>query len=906
MSRSCWILLAVVTILVFCITFLFWPDKPDATGPFPPGPNVRISSKPFQPIVQNNTQTVNQPTDASIPPTAAPNIIESSTKPPLPSALRIRIVDALGEPVKKGVITLQGNQHTFYGGLFRHEDIPIKSCELVASADEYSSATETFDPSKTGEYSIILEYTSSHGVTIYADKDKKIPCPGAEVYLWKGNAPPRPLRNKTPVLVEGLNQSTPYDTVIIARDHGALRVASIPKKVIPDAQNKYFQGYSLRPFINDLITGVDSCNWGANRWTENRDVMKQALIKYTPMSNPTSPNLRIWDILSLAEKTYSSSWERVMIRFIHEGKECFSHIRMPPVPTERTLIKQGKTDNNGQCIFTGLAPGIYYIQACKASQRSIIAPFLPTQAHTKLSISNSSRVFVNVEKAGLEHVKETFGRAVENAQVSLIPDGNPATKGKGIYSGSTDNTGMVILKPVQWGTYRMKTQIPEEYSASTIIQNVTIENACHNFTVRIDAGFSVSGKVVRKDNNSGVADFPVELMKMYSTNNYIHGVVKTDAEGNFVFTKVYPGTYWLKSYLDYDENMEFAPHPIRFIIGANGALPNIPHLEFVVDDKDVEGLEYPVTPIARTRFTGQVVDENNRPVPGAILTIEDRRGKNPLLVKTLGPQPPTTDEDGKFDLIIPAGVDPEQYEFTFHIVANLIQVIPYTPSGESGFSVLQDKIIPLGQGEIPVTFHIGEEHADLKITLNTSLFTKRINGIIKTEDNGSLDGISVSATQDNFKFPATPSEDGTFVINGVKPGKITLSTFSPWREVEFELLGSKYISEYHNEYFLLDIPSDDSPDLYVEITLKKAGYLTGVVQDSNGIPKQGVWIMTQLPWGKGLTSQAPTGIDGQFLMSGIPLNYTYDLKAFDENSNKILTLVNGVQPSAEGLVIQCP
>lgn len=914
MKKSYWLLLAIVSILVFCLIYFFLPGNLQTTGPFPPGPNVRISSKPFQPIISEKPRAGKQPLDMRTPPlelTSNPTVAASSpeTLPPenAQNTLRVRVQDALGEPVKKGVIALNGKEHTLYGGLFLCEDIPKESCGMVASAKGYSSATGMFDPSKTGEYSFTLEYTSSHGVTVYADKAKKTLCPGADVYLWKGMTPPRPPITNTPVLVEGISWLSPYDTDIISRTNVGLRVASIQKS-IPYAKNHYYQGLSLRPSVQDVITGVDLCNWGAYRWEANRDIVNQKRFKYTPIPDPTSPNLRIWDVLSMAEKSGQGDrlHERIMIRFLHDEKECYSHIRMPLIPVDKTLIQQGKTDQNGQCKFSGLPPGIYYIQAGRANQRSAIITFLPTQGHTQLAIFDSSRVSVSVKISGLEQTGSLFGQSVPNAKVSLMPSGNPDIQGKGLYSGSTDKVGMVILKPVQWGTYRMSVEIPEEYSAPPIIQEVTIYSAYHDFTILIDSGVSVSGKVVRKDHNTGVPDYSVELRRTYSNDNYIHGVAKTDSEGNFVFIKVQPGTYILKSYLDYDENTKFLPYPTHFIIGAIGAIPNIESLEIEVNDTDVEGLEYPVSPVTLTHWSGQVVDEDNIPVPGARLSIEYRLGKNPLSVKTLGPQPPTTDENGRFSLMIPSGAEAVRKEYTYYLVADMVQVIPYTPSEDSGHSIIKDTIVPLAQGEIPVTFHIGDERMNLKVTLNTSLFTKRINGIIKTEDNGPLDGISISARQDQFQLPVSLSNDGTFLINGLKPGKITISTMSRGIDVQIEGLDSKILPEYHNECILVDIPSDDNPDLYVEITLKKAGYLTGVVLDSDGIPKKGVWIITQLPWDKGLISESPTEIDGQFILSGIPLNYRYDLTVLEDKSNAILTVVNGVQPSVDGLVIQCP
>ena len=503
----------------------------------------------------------------------------------------------------------------------------------------------------------------------------------------------------------------------------------------------------------------------------------------------------------------------------------------------------------------------------------------------------------------MESIDSITAKSVPDAQVSLIPGNSVETQGKGVYMGTTNNIGTAEFKSVQWGAYQLQVQLPEKYSQPPITKDIVIDRAHHYFVIPVeDKGVTVSGKVVRKDTNAGVPDFPMEFRRVFTGDDYSYGVVKTDAEGNFSFHHVQPGRVNLRYYVQSEEKMDFLPYPCSFIYGSVGAIPDVEKLDFEVAGKNIEGLVYPVVPVVFTRFTGKVVDQSDNPIPDVRLTLEDRGiGPNPLLVKSIGPQPSKTDGDGKFDLMIPSGADPEKKEYALHLTASHVQVTPYKENNEPGVHVVEDTVIPLAQGEIPITFHIGDELKNLKIILNSNLFTKRVHGVVKTEDGGSLDGTSVSVSQGNFGFNAMLSSDGTFIVNGLKPGKAVLRTYSRFTEIKLERLGTKTIYDYHCEFVQLEIPPGDEPDLYVEITLKKAGYLAGMILDKNGVPIKGALVFSH-----GLGSESLTGSDGIFFINNVPINSVYDLTALDDKSGAILAELKGVQSNDANIIIRRP
>lgn len=919
MKKLHWLLLVGILIGVFCLTFFYWPSKRPAQGPFPPGPNVRISNKPFPSIVSATPPSEVQATIRSFPittPTIAASTPESRLMENVSNAtpaLRIRIADALGEPIPKGVISLNGKAQLFYGGLSICQDVPQATCELAASAEGYSSATATVDPSKTRDYSFTLEYVSSHAVTVYSEYDDsnrralptfKKPCGGADVFLWRGAVPPRPPANNTSVIV-GILFSNDACQAAIVRTPGNVQFASIPRKLSNSPTTRMAAGEYLRPLSGDIITGVDLLNWGADQTLSD---MQKIQIRFSPPPEINSRHLRIWDVFALAAKTDDSAWGRLFIRFVHENTDYYHDIRLPDIPAERTLFRQGKTDAEGQCTFSGLPPGIYYVQAQFAGRRSPVETFLPTRGHTKLGLFNSARVIVEVVKKELNAL--LLARPVLNAQVALTPSGNPDTQGKGIYTGTTNDLGRALFESVQWGSYRINVKLPEDYPLPPIAQEVVIDQSRHRFTVPVEGtGIVVSGRVINQETHAGVADYPIQLEKV---NQYTHAIQKTDAEGNFTFTNVQPGWHELQPFLEYEEGLNYLPYPTRFLQAQSISLPDVPKIDLQIEDKNIEGLEYPVIPSVLTHLRGQVVDREEKPVPGVRLSLDDRSaGNNPDLcqhIKALGPQPSTTDAHGKFHLEIPAGADPEHRDYTFDLVANYVKVIPFSSSMNpfKQFQIIEDTIVPLAQGKLSVTFRIGDDRSNLKIVLDASLFTKRIIGLLKTEDGGPLDGIGVSAIQDDFTIHSDLSSDGSFTIDGVKPGEVVLRTESRLKEVELGDFKSEFVPEYHNEWMELEVPSGNNPDLYVEITLLKAGYLAGVVLDNQGVPQKGAWIFTKIPGGAGLGSFIPTESDGLFIIQNVPLNYTYDLTAYDKKSNAVLGELKGVQPTADHLVIQCP
>ena len=909
MKLRYWLITLLVVFSVI-ILIVYWepekkPEKIISKGPFPPGPNIRISASPFPPAPSPSVFSVTpaiQPEKTANPSaTIQETTASQSAEQALSSSFRINVQDALGEPIKKGKISIQGKEHPFYGGLLLCDDTPKGNCELAVAADGYRSATGTIDLSKTNEYTITLEYTSTHGVTVYSDEKRNNPCSDADVYLWKGPAPPRPVDMQAAGFVERW-ESEDIRNITFARNNMGILAKSIQKKYKDHLFNGY-PGGKFMPWTNDWISGVDLLNWDGRRY-----ILKEEEIHYTRIIDPGSTHLRMWDVLSMAEKKDFTLWQFVMLRFLHKENEYFTYLRMPIRPEEKTLFRQGKTDRKGYCSFTGLPPGIYYAQACKKNTKSSILTFYPTRADGKLSLFDSASVVVKVEKTGGELFNSSIARTVPNVQVSLIPSITVETQGKGVYMGTADHYGWTNFKSVQWGAYQLKVQFPEEYSYPPVTKEIVIDKPHHCFIIPVeDKGVKVSGKVVRKDTYAGVENFPIELSAASNNLQCSNGAVKTDSEGNFYFDHIQPGKYSIHYFSQSEEKMDFIPYPSYFLYQSKGGGSQTESLYFEVADKNIEGLEYPVVPVVITRFNGTVVDQNNKPIPEAWVTLESRAGNFSDDIRPLGPQPAKTDGDGKFDLFIPSGATPQNKEFTFYLVATYVKVIPYSESNP-GNNDVKDTIIPIAHGEIPITFHAGDQFENLKIGLNANLFTKRINGIVKTEDGGSFEGIEVLITQDGFDFNPAVAGDGTFTINGLKPGYAELNTSSPYTEVRLDRIGTKLINTYYNEYVQLQIPSDETPDLYMEITLKKAGYLAGMVVDKNGKPVKDARVQNHVVDGKGIWAgfTNPTAVDGMFFISNAPLNYAYNLTAMDEKGDVVLGELNGIQPNNVNIVIRCP
>ena len=382
-----WLFIILTAVAVILAILFFLPEKKFSEGPFPPGPNIRISTTPFQkaasPIVIPASPTIKPDTSAMANLVASVTAEEVTAFPVSSTAgassLCINISDALGDPIPKGAIVFQGKERTFYGGLLLCNDIPNGVYELAASAEGYSSVTGTVDISKTHAFNFILEYTSTHGVTVYTDEKQKNPCAGADVYLWKGPVPKRPVQTNTGILVEGATNN--FSSATFAHDAMGIHVESIQKKY-DDHLYKGYPGGNLKPHQFDVISGVDLCNWNGSRY-----ILHEEYIRFTRMSDPVSPHLRMWDVLAMADKTESSSLERVLIRFLHKENEYGANVLIPSLPVEKTLVQQGKTDGKGQCVFSVFPLESIMSRHAKIMQRAAYIHFCPPVRIRKLSYS---------------------------------------------------------------------------------------------------------------------------------------------------------------------------------------------------------------------------------------------------------------------------------------------------------------------------------------------------------------------------------------------------------------------------------------------------------------------------------------------------------------------------------------
>lgn len=196
MKKLYWILPIILSIFVFSYFYFYVVEESSTVGPFAPGPNVRISTKPLQTIKKEQLDThekqsendvsIESPTSATTITSSSPEILVVNNTP---DTLRFHILDALDEPIQKGVITLEGREHTFYSGLFLTEDVPKNDCDIIVSAEGYSTVKDTYDSSKPRDYFFTLEYTSVHSVTVFTDQSNRKTCSGADVYIWHGRTP---------------------------------------------------------------------------------------------------------------------------------------------------------------------------------------------------------------------------------------------------------------------------------------------------------------------------------------------------------------------------------------------------------------------------------------------------------------------------------------------------------------------------------------------------------------------------------------------------------------------------------------------------------------------------------------------------------------------------------------------
>ncbi|HPA48113.1 MAG TPA: hypothetical protein PK395_20280 [bacterium] len=892
-ARSYLVIVLLIVLLVLLV--VLWPGGKDQRATITFGEIEQLNGQARTPPIAPegiSTPAISPASGTGIPtpveivsatPAGQDTIPESD---PTLKSLQVSIMDALGDPIPAGQLRVAGKEYRFTEGRILVRVPGEGEQELVAEAEGYQTATKRIDVSNTDETTIVLEYLSSIEVTVYASEDKRDPAVGAEVFLWVGARPQRPVPPTATVKVEpGSVGGNLYDADLkIEKDVVTVADAETKKwerELPPDPDGR------LKLSANDIIIGLGGCMYRSGDRAQFQHRHKEPILK--AIAEPNSPRLRVWDTIAmcaLAASDAGNSSKSEIMEFEGRFGRAHTYLRLPRPSVERKLVSMGTTDSQGRCRFDALEPGMYYVQARKGDERTLIVTVPPVRGGAEHHLCGGSKVTVEARATGVDlHYWDLSG--IQKADVLL--QAQPGTDNPGQYMGRTDDYGRVSFQSIPWGTYNLTVAPPPDYRTSPQQRTATIEDAGHYFLFFFDLGVTISGKVLRQDTQEPVEGF--ELILTTSTPRHqtvYYDAQRSDKEGHIVFRNVLPGWYTITC-MDDNSNIEigyaggflsaFVPSP------QGGELKEMG--EFEVGDEGIHGFVYYVAPSLQTRFSGRVTREDGSPASGVSVFIKGLMGYCTT-------ESPTTDSDGQFDFILMLGGD--WGDSIGKIQAQEADISP--PYLDSNGMLVQNPGILHAEGFCKVPMHPGETVTGITIVLKQQPH-KSIVGTIQTEDGEPPGEVNIYAEQGSFRMPGKMSEDGTYRIEGVTPGKAWLSFEPKSYQISSERFGFRYISDYCRESVQIEI-TQEQDTVTVDVVLHKSGHLAGIVVDENKNPAEGVMVRTVH---LGFPQVVRTDVTGLFWIGFLRQDQEYTLEVLKNEDSEPLARFEGLKPTIENIII---
>jgi hypothetical protein len=896
-----------------------------------PNPNATFYIEP-NPSSQSEIAQTGAPVSSS--PDKGRDVVESASATSLvPTDISVNqerkltctIHDLLGNPVKSGLILLDKQEHPFYGGELLLESIPAPPFKIEARAKSYQPQTITFDSLALPSIDFVLDYYCDFKVNVFSDASNTIlqkPQPGAQVSLYKATQCPRPIAMNQRVFIENSPFEKPVLYNLRFQDDLLEIVQAINLNQFSIELDRKFQKFSkefITPEVGDRITSIGV--YPPPFKTVDKPIYDRAFKYLIPRYSPRDNMLRMIDALSLGLKRLTVERNATSIQMVrNNGRYAIRRLFLPTFSGSEEFVRKEVTNENGICWFRNMTPGLYFVLAKYENQTSLPRPLHPSSAGVNLELSSVGQLSVFTKRKGIDFSYPFGAKCVPDVELKLkSTDDNKAR----LHLANT-KYGRARFENLPFGKYAITANPLNAPELSLVKHEINITYPRQTTHIYFDGWSShrIEGTVVLKDDETPIEGIPLELYE-HIRGSYVFSLKTiTDSAGSFSFTDLPKGTYKInyapemdkrdyRLFIDDDVHLQSNP-PFYYETREASRTPDI-----VIDDKSVYTVKLEMLHSKKTTFLGTVINEKNIPVPNAI--IDFFRMKDNVEHRILSTENVYSDTDGNFAFSIWTE-DLEQWKdkvYTGKLAATLYnqaftQIFQPSPldemRGEWGISSSNRSFNMSGSTNL--RFTLGEHHDSLQIILKDDLLLT-LEGRVLTKDGDIPDGarVYVSDLEANNVEVAGDyySDDGTFVISGIRPVDSLL-----YIKYAYTQGGNGEITEYMDEAItitqtqmeeMLSRIKNNEPLMKMEVTLQKSGYLAGKVVDQYGEPIESVSVRPSALLGK--YKDSCTKSNGDFHISQLQFGETYSLYVGNK-AGTLVELLSNLQPNMDNLILNYP
>lgn len=214
----------------------------------------------------------------------------------------------------------------------------------------------------------------------------------------------------------------------------------------------------------------------------------------------------------------------------------------------------------------------------------------------------------------------------------------------------TDADGKYSISGLPPGTYRVRIDVPEGMSIHNPEQELKVKDrGCREVVFLLEPDTRITGKVLDAQ-GMPAADVLMELVPVAREGEAFPSYVRTDKEGRYVMKLVRPGRYHLGVRIAGSAGATYVPYPQTYFPGVKDR--SQANVITITEGQRIEldELILPARFIDRT-LNGIVVDEDGKPVAGAIVWLKERQYEDADM-----PYRRETDSEGKFSYPVYEGI----------------------------------------------------------------------------------------------------------------------------------------------------------------------------------------------------------------------------------------------------------